>query len=228
MLHLKAFTLLLFAGTILWLSSSVGNAAELSREEQAAGFVSLFNGKNLDGWQGARDTYVVEKGLLICKAHGSEDHSTDENLFTSKQYSDFAFRFDFKLQPGANNGVAIRSPLKGNPSKFGMEIQILDDDADRYKNLAPHQYHGSVYLIAPAKRGNLKPTGQWNRQEILFNGRNAEITLNGVVIVDVNLDKSGYEKYLHLNSGRTRTKGYIGFLGHGSRVEFRNIRIKEL
>lgn len=226
--HPIKITPLLFAGIILWLATNGGNAAELSKEEQAAGFVSLFNGKNLDGWQGARETYVVEKGVLVCKAHGSEDHSTHQNLFTAKQYSDFAFRFEFRLQSGANNGVAVRSPLRGNPSKVGMEIQILDDDADRYKNLDPHQYHGSVYMIAPAKRGHLKPVGQWNSQEILFNGRHAKITLNGVVIVDVNLDKSGDEKYLDRNTGKVRTEGYLGFLGHGSRVEFRNIRIKEL
>lgn len=204
-------------------------SAALSQEERDEGFVSLFNGRNLDGWQGATEVYAAEAGKLVCKKHGkNEDEATNANLFTAKQYADFIFRFEFKLEPGGNNGVAVRAPLEGSIAKEGMEIQILDDTADRYKNLAPHQYHGSIYLLAPAERGHLKPVGQWNQEEIMFQGRRAKITLNGAVIVDVDLDKLQYKKYLDQNTGRNRAKGYLGFLGHGSRVEFRNIRIKEL
>lgn len=197
--------------------------------EESNGFVPLFNGKNLDGWQGATDVYVVEDGKLICRKHGPGDQeSTHQNLFTKKEYADFILRFEFKLEPGANNGVAVRSPLDKHVATAGMEIQILDDTAERYKDLAPHQYHGSIYLLAPAKRGHLKPVGEWNSEEIAFQGRRAKITLNGTVIVDVDLDHLEYKKYLDKNTGRTRDKGYIGFLGHGSRIEFRNILIKEL
>jgi hypothetical protein len=195
----------------------------------ADGFVPLFNGRNLDGWQGATDVYGVEDGMLVCSKHGpGEKESTEKNLFTTKEYADFILRFEFKLESGANNGVAVRSPLKGRIIEVGMEIQILDDYAEQYKKLAPHQYHGSIYLLAPAKRGHLKPAGQWNTEEIVFHGRRAKITLNGVVIVDADLDNLDYKKYLDKNTGRMRARGYIGFLGHGSRVEFRNIRIKEL
>ena len=204
-------------------------SAEPLRAQDADGFVPLFNGKNLDGWQGATDVYAVEDGNLVCKKHGpGEKESTDKNLFTKKEYADFILRFEFKLEPGANNGVAVRSPLEGHIAEVGMEIQILDDDAEQYKKLEPHQYHGSIYLLAPAKRGHLKPAGQWNSEEIMFHGRRAKVTLNGVVIVEVDLDNLEYKKYLDMNTGRTRPKGHLGFLGHGSRVEFRNVRIKEL
>lgn len=196
---------------------------------EADGFVPLFNGKNLDGWQGATDTYVAEEGKLVCRKHGPGDQdSTHQNLFTKKEYADFILRFEFKLEPGANNGVAVRAPLDKHVATAGMEIQILDDTAERYKKLEPHQYHGSIYLLAPAKRGHLKPVGEWNSEEIMFQGRRAKITLNGTVIVDVDLDHLEYKKYLDKNTGRMREKGYIGFLGHGSRIEFRNILIKEL
>ncbi len=205
------------------------SAAGLSQQEIDEGFVSLFNGRNLDGWQGATDVFAAEEGKLVCRKHGkNEDEATNSNLFTAKEYADFILRFEFKLEPGANNGVAIRAPLEGSIAREGMEIQILDDTADRYKNLAPHQYHGSIYLLAPAERCHLKPVGQWNSEELRFQGRRAKITLNGAVIVDVDLDNLQYKKYLEQNTGRRRPKGYLGFLGHGSRVEFRNIRVKEL
>ena len=201
---------------------------KLSAEEIKEGFVSLFDGKTLDGWQGATKTYKVENGVLVCKKHGEDERITNQNLFTTKQFDDFVLRFEYKLEPGGNNGVAVRTPLEGRPSRMGIEVQLLDDYAERYKNLAPHQYNGSIYLLAPAKRGHLNRAGEWNRAEIMFNGRHAKVTLNGEVIVDVNLDKLDYKKYLDLSKGRTRKRGYIGLLGHGSRVEFRNIRIKEL
>lgn len=218
-----------FASTCaaIFLVASCGG--DIADAAEADGFVPLFNGKNLDGWQGATDTYVVEEGKLICRKHGPGDQeSTHQNLFTKKEYADFILRFEFKLEPGANNGVAVRSPLDKHVATAGMEIQILDDTAERYKNLAPHQYHGSIYLLAPAKRGHLKPVGQWNSEEIMFQGRHAKITLNGAVIVDVDLDHLEYKKFLDKNTGRARDKGHIGFLGHGSRIEFRNILIKEL
>ncbi|MDD4870127.1 MAG: DUF1080 domain-containing protein [Kiritimatiellae bacterium] len=222
----KTFTL--FAACAVLVLIALLSVGPLHAQD-ADGFVSLFNGKNLDGWQGATEVYMVENGYLVCKKHGpGEKASTDKNLFTRKEYADFILRFEFKLEPGANNGVAVRSPLEGHITEVGMEIQILDDSAECYKNLAPHQYHGSIYLLAPAKRGHLKAVGEWNGEEIMFHGRHAKITLNGVVIVDVDLDNLEYKKYLDKNTGRKRPRGYIGFLGHGSRVEFRNIRIKEL
>lgn len=130
------------------------------RAQDAAGFVPLFNGKNLDGWQGATKVYLAENGNLVCQKHGSGDEeSSHQNLFTTKEYADFRLRFEFKLEAGANNGIAVRSPLEGHIAEAGMEIQVLDDSAERYKNLAPHQYHGSIYLLAPAKRGHLVRKG---------------------------------------------------------------------
>ena len=152
------------------------------------------------------------------------------NLYTKKEYSDFDFRFEFKLTPGANNGVGIRTPLTGDAAYAGMEIQILDNTADIYKNLEKYQYHGSVYGVIPAKRGFLKPVGEWNSEEIIARGDRIQVILNGHKIVDGDIreaSKNGtMDKRPH--PGLLNKKGYIGFLGHGSVVYFRNIRIKEL
>ena len=214
---------LLLAGTHLLSAADAAPdaTAGLSKEEIKEGFVSLFDGKTHNGWQGDTKGYIIENGALACAPGG--------NLFTGKEYGDFIFRFQVKLPPGGNNGVGIRTPLKGNPAYVGMEIQVLDNSGDRYQGkLQPYQYHGSIYGVVPAKRGHLKPVGEWNCQEIMCKGSHVKITLNGTVIVDADLDKIDKTIDGRPHPGLHNKKGYIGFLGHGSRVEFRNIRIKEL
>lgn len=186
------------------------------------GFVTLFNGKDLTGWAGDVKGYIAEDGVMVCKPGG--------NVYTEKEYGNFVFRFEFKLPPGGNNGVGIRAPLSGDSAYAGMEIQILDHDHPMYKDIKPWQAHGSVYGIIPAKRGYLKPTGQWNYEEIIANGRHVTVNLNGTTIVDGDLDRAGTPKTMdgHDHPGLKRDTGHIGFLGHGSKVEFRNIRVKEL
>jgi hypothetical protein len=191
------------------------------------GFTTLFNGKDLSGWKLVDPEgrgYIVENGLLECPSDGGG------NLFTEKEYANFVFRFEFKLEEGANNGIGIRAPYEGDAAYQGMEIQILDHDAPMYRGkLRPAQYHGSIYDVVPAKTGFLKPTGQWNEEEITARGRQITVKLNGHTIVDANLDSITDAAILKKHPGLARTTGHVGFLGHGpARVWFRNVRIKEL
>jgi hypothetical protein len=192
----------------------------LSKEEAKEGFVSLFDGKTLKGWQGDVKGYAVEDGTMKCKPGG--------NIFTAKQYANFVFRFEFKLPPAGNNGVGIRTPLRGDAAYAGMEIQILDDSDPVYKELQPYQFHGSIYGVVPAKRGALKPVGQWNTEEIVANGSHIKVTVNGKVTVDADLSKIGKTMDHNEHAGLHNAKGYIGWLGHGDPVAFRRVRIKVL
>lgn len=208
--------------TIVLTAGLVQGADCLTKEEAAEGFQCLFDGKTLRGWQGAVKGYKAADGLLVCEKTGGGV------LTTEKEYGDFIFRFDFKFEPGGNNGVGIRMPKAGNAAYVAMEIQILDDGHQKYKGwLKDYQRHGSIYGVVPAKTGFLKPAGEWNSEEILCKGRQVKITLNGHVIVDANLDQvKPLDGQAH--PGLKNTKGFIGFLGHGDRMDFRNIRIKEL
>jgi hypothetical protein len=192
----------------------------LTKEEKEAGFVSLFNGKDLTGWIGDTNGYVADDGKIVCKKGG--------NVYAKDEYSDFIFRFEFKLTPGANNGLGIRTPLNVNAAYQGMEIQILDDNADQYKNLKPYQYHGSIYGVVPVIRGCQKPVGQWNYQEVMAKGGRIRVRLNGGLVVNKDISNITETMDKRPHPGLHREKGYIGFLGHGSQLEFRNIRIKEL
>lgn len=198
----------------------------LTEEEKKDGFKSLFDGKDLDHWVGNKKGYQVEGGNIVV----NPGHGSGGNLYTEAEYGDFVFRFQFQLTPGANNGIGIRTPLQGDAAYVGMEIQVLDNTASIYKDLHPYQYHGSVYGVIPAKRGYLKPVGQWNTEEIRAEGSKIRVTLNGHVIVDGDIDEASKDGTADHKShpGLKNSKGHIGFLGHGSVVRFRDIRIKSL
>ena len=191
------------------------------------GFVSIFNGKDLSGWEGPPG-YAVQDGAIVCLPEG-------RNLYTREQYGDFILRFEFKLAPGANNGIGIRAPRTGDAAFEGMEIQVLDDGAEIYQDLKPWQYHGSVYGVVPASCNAQRAVGQWNSQEIRAEGGRIKVTLNGRVLVEADCAKPGapeseappvLDGRPHL--GLRRASGHICFCGHGDRVAFRNLRIKPL
>ena len=198
----------------------------LSDQEKKEGYKVLFDGTNMDEWTGNTTDYIIEDGVMVIRPQpGSRG-----NLYSKDEYSDFIFRFEFKLTPGANNGLGIRAPEGGDAAYKGMELQILDNEAEVYKNLEKYQYHGSVYGVIPAKRGFLKPVGEWNYQEVEVKGPKVKVTLNGTVILDGDLTearKNGTMDHKD-HPGIKNEKGHFGFLGHGSVVYFKNIRVKEL
>lgn len=200
--------------------------AVLSDEEKQQGFEMLFDGSNLNNWIGNKAGYLVENGTMVVNPAGG----SGGNLYTAKEYGDFEYRFEFQLTPGANNGLGIRTPTEGDAAYVGMELQILDNEADIYKNLNAYQYHGSVYGVIPAKRGFLKPVGEWNEEVVVAKGSKIKVILNGQVIMDGDIkeaSKNGTADHKE-HPGLHNPKGHIGFLGHGSVVRFRNIRVKEL
>ncbi|NLU30397.1 MAG: DUF1080 domain-containing protein [Bacteroidales bacterium] len=199
---------------------------QLPADEKKEGFRVLFDGTNLNEWTGNKKDYVVESGNIVL--YPSQNFGG--NLYTKEQFDNFIFRFEFMLTPGANNGLGIRAPLEGDAAYGGMELQILDNDAPVYKNLQIYQYHGSVYGVIPAKRGYLKPVGEWNYQEVITDGDRIKVILNGTTILDGNIREASKNGTIDKRDhpGLLNKTGHIGFLGHGSLVKFRNIRIKPL
>jgi hypothetical protein len=198
-----------------------------------ANWQPLFNGRDLAGWRGDTAGYAVEDGLLVCRKGA-------KTLETEAEYGDFALTFEFRLEASGNNGIGIRVPPGGYPSRDGMEIQILDNDGPLYGHeaeiagagkqrltwLKPWQVHGSVYGIAPARTGASKPVGEWNTETIIAVDDHVIVILNGTVIVDTFVDDMPViDGSPH--PGKHSRRGHIVLAGHDDRVEFRNLTVSD-
>lgn len=184
-------------------------------------FKALFNGTDLGGWKatGKKEVWGAEKGVIFAQGGGGGW------LLTEMEFADFELRLQYKMPKGGNSGVALRSPSSGDPAYDGMEIQLIDDVGWPGK-LANWQNTGSIYNVAPAKKINNRPIGEWNDMRIVCNGRKVLIEQNGETLVDANLDD--FKKDFKRHPGLLREKGHIGFQSYNLRVEFRNIYLKDL
>lgn len=214
-------------------SNTILRAAEdAALAKSNAKFEVLFNGKDLTGWAGAKTNYTVTDGAVQClEGKGGV-------LYSEKSYGDFVFRVDFQLPPAGNNGLAIRYPSvedlekmpkdqrHGDAAYVGMtELQILDDGHANYAKIDPRQAHASAYGMVPAKRGYLRPVGQWNHQVVTVKGSTIQVELNGTRILDADLATVSDFMSNTPHPGKDRTAGHIGFAGHSDPVRFRGIDI---
>jgi hypothetical protein len=198
-------------------------ANAILRKHGSAGFTDVFNGKDFTGWAGPLENYEVKDGAIVCRP------KKGGNIYTKEEYADFAARVEYRLPPGGNNGLAIRYPGKGRPSEVAMcEVQVLDDDAPKYRRLDPRQYNGSVYGMVPAHRGYLRPAGEWNFMEVTVRGPALRVELNGTRIVEADVSKVTKFMGDRAHPGKDRASGHFGFCGHNDPVAFRLVQIKRL
>jgi hypothetical protein len=212
--------------------------AGLATAAEKDDFRPLFNGKDLDGWvvEGDKEfkdgdvkkpVWVVEDGLLRCQTLG---RTYGFLRYAKQEFSDFVFRTEYRFYPPANpkaargnSGVGIRTVpydpkrIDSRPSAAAYEVQLLDD-ADR-----PPDKHSTASLynyVAPTENA-AKAAPAWNAIEIRCVGPQITIVLNGVKVLDVDQGKVPEIKDKPL-------KGYVCLQNHGSRIDFRNVWIKEI
>lgn len=197
----------------------------LASHREDAGFKSVFNGKNFDGWAGPVDDYQVVDGAIECRP------DKGGTIFTKEEFSNFVVRLEVKVPSGGNNGLAIRYPGTGDTAYEGMcEVQVLSEDYGEvhHQKLDQRQFFGSVYGMIPAARGYQRPNGEWNFEEVTVQGSTVKVELNGTVILDGDVSKVTEFMANSLHPGKDRTTGSFGFAGHNDPVAFRAIRIKSL
>lgn len=206
------------------------NPISLSKvtEPLPAGFVSLFNGLDLTGWDvydGKSVSWQVADGEIRCVAPGGGW------LQTIEPYSDFELRFDYRLSPGGNSGVSLRFPGQGNPSLQGLEIQLLDDQAEKFQGIQPTQQTGSLYFIAaPSRTDASKPAGEWNQCTVTCLGPRITVALNGETVNSIDLGTTGDKAAdgVHTLAALRTPTGMIALQSHATRVDYRNVMLKDL
>jgi hypothetical protein len=198
-------------------------AASIARADDSTGFTPLFNGKDLTGWElkqskgDIKDCWTVKEGILTCKAGAGW-------IGTDRQYGNYVLRVEWRIQEGGNSGVFLRVPgvKEGmSPSQTGMEIQILDDNSDKYKGkLKPYQFSGSIYTFVPCSKPVYKGVNTWNTFEITCKADKVTVVYNGEKVAEADMTTPEFAK--------RPLKGLIGLQNHGSAVEFRKVEIKVL
>jgi HEAT repeat protein len=185
--------------------------------------VALFNKRDLRGWQqigGEQKNWHVDEDILFTQGKGGGW------LATSFEFGDFVLDLEFRVPEGGNSGVFLRAPLQGNPAYQGLEIQVLDDYAEKYAQLKPWQYTGSIYATVAPRSRQSKFAGEWQRMRISCQGSVVDVWLNGKEIVHADLLDYGH--LLPDHPGLKRRSGHIGLQNHGTRVDYRNIFLRPL
>jgi len=187
---------------------------------ETAGWVPLFNGKDLSGWRNnGEETWVVEDGTILCEsAAGKYGYLT-----TEKTYHDFNLRLRFKGEKPGNSGVFFHSHIVGVDPQHGPDIEGMQVEVD--PSVGNHtgglyESGGRGWVIQPTAQGEraLKPVGEWNDLEVSVRGNHIVTRLNGVQIVDYNDPAPKY------------SDGVLGLqihVGGGVRVRWKDLYIQE-
>jgi len=190
------------------------------------GWVTLFDGKNLDAWQKpSADRWKIEEGVLAWQKGCG-------NIWTREKFGDFTLDLEFKVGDNSNSGIFLRSPEgEKNWLQGSIEIQVATPPGN--KKASKHST-GAVYdCLEPGVFAEKAP-GEWNRMVITFAGNSLKVVLNEKPIIDADLNKW---TEAHKNPDGTKNKfdtpykdmaksGHLGLQDHGQTVWYRNIKIK--
>ena len=250
----QTFAILLCLGLILMVSFTPAKKADpltlyrqidqsakqntLTPFEQKNGWKLLFDGKTTSGWHGYNlkgfaDCWIIEDGVFTTTTKGGAE---SQDIITNKKYRNFALSVDFKLMKGTNSGIIFQISEDHKykyPYETGPEFQIIDQD-NWPDPLKDWQICGANYAMYPPKSLPSKPIGEWNHLLLVVHGNHVSQMINGVIVVE-------YEKYCDewkklRDSGKWASfhdygkfdEGFISLQNHGTKVWFRNIKLKEI
>ncbi len=218
----------------------------LSEVEKRNGWKLLFDGVSSKGWVGARldsfpaKSWFIKDGILSVQSSGDAEKSSGGDIVTRDLFSAFDLSFDFKLTKGANSGVKYFAALANDTgSAIGLEYQLLDDKVhpDAKEGRDGNRMLASLYDLIPAKKQErfVKPPEQWNTgRVIVYPNNHVEHYLNGIKVLEYDRGSKAYRdlvaisKYKGFKNFGEAAKGKILLQEHGSTVDFRSIKIKEL
>lgn len=216
--HRLALLVAVLSGTL----SSLQSGPSRAQGQQAAigaaedGFVSLFNGKDLEGWEGNEKLWKAEDGMIVGDSPGIRKN---EFLATKKSFGDFELRLEFRLKDGTgNSGVQFRS--KRVPDSTEVSGYQADLGEKYWGCLYDESRRNKVLVQAPADLEKSLRKNDWNSYVIRAQGDRITLSINGFQTVDY---REPDEKIAR--------EGVVALQVHSGgplRIEFRNVRIREL
>ncbi len=213
-------------------SKDAAGPNQLTAREKRAGWKLLFDGQSLAGWRSygkpaAPDHgWEVKDGTLNCIAGGKGG-----DIITTQQFTDFDFQWDWRIPPGANNGIKYMVTEK-RPSAPGQEYQMIDDAIVKTQ---PKESTASFYaVLAPDPNKPLKPPGEWNHSRLLVKGNHVEHWLNGKMVLQYELGSPEVKAAVALSKFKKsagfgeKITGPILLTEHHDAASYRNVKILEL
>ena len=178
------------------------------------GFISLFNGENLDGWRavGTTEAFVVKNQSIYTT--GASPYPSW--LCSHAKYENFVLRFEYMTDGWYEGGILLHAPADGPTSRLGVKLHLRHDRKE-YGLRSP----GAIYDAAAPLAIVNRPSGRWNQCEIVCDWPTLRITMDGTLIHDIDMNIHDALRY------RLRT-GHIGIQNIGCRAYFRNIEIRTL
>jgi hypothetical protein len=227
----------------------------LTSAERRSGWILLFNGRNLKGWQGLPGGafpghWRARRGALTnVSAEPGPGPDRGEprpagDLQTEAVFDDFELSFEWKIGPSGNSGLKYNvsdevsrrygPELSGRGGAVGFEYQILDNVRSPDARVGPHRAAASLYDLLPAVGGVCRAVGEYNTARVVFRGDHGEHWLNGVKVVDYDLGSPVFASGLAASKFRSTTgfadkrRGHIALQDHGTPVWFRNIKLRPI
>jgi hypothetical protein len=234
---------LLFVAATLLFSCATPNTTTMQSSENnnaAAEWISLFDGKTLNGWHtynqtGVGEAWKAEDGVLHLDASAKKEGKQGGDIVTDQEFENFHLKLDWKLSQKGNSGVIFYSKEDPQYSAMwhtGPEMQILDNGAHSDAQIVKHR-SGDLYDLITSKEAT-KPVGEWNTAEIVANNGKLDFYLNGQHTLSTTLWDDNWRsmiansKFKNMPAFGTLKSGKIGLQDHGDDVWFRNIMIKRL
>jgi hypothetical protein len=214
----------------------------LSRAEANDGWKLLFDGQTTAGWRGCAQTnfpkqgWVIEDGCLKNDGSGQHKPAGGGDLVTTEKFTDFDFKFEWRISPAGNSGVKyLVHEGRSGKSGIGCEYQLLDDTSNEDARNGANRQAGALYaLIAPNAAKHLMPVGEFNQSEIIVRGNHVEHWLNGARIVEFELgspelkEAIAKSKFRNVQGFAEKMPTVLLLQDHGDAVWFRNLRIRNL
>ena len=205
-------------------------------------WISLFDGKSLNGWEGFRGpanaVWIVKDGALTVNREGvpGTPGNGNSSLRTARQFGDFELEWEWRNAPGGNSGLFYRATEdEERPQWTAVEYQLLDGGAHPDGKNGPDRWSGAAYaLYPPATDAKPVAVGQWNKSRIVARGNRVEHYLNGKLACRFEIGGADWNqrvaasKFAKWKKFGVPARGYIVLQDHGHFTAFRAIRIREL